>query len=398
MKKEHLNQCSSYLWIVGVYTLILSLLLLWPFDFYLPFSFEANNVRWIRGTNGVEFASVGLIRLSSSVNRLHDALVSGAGITLEVWAATKNDQQVGPARVVSYSKDPGLRNFTLAQERRDLVTRLRTTETDLNGRPVLIVRDVFQPDDPQHLLVTYNFFEQRVYVNGHLRLRTPIPGGRFSNWDPTYSLVLGNEATGNRPWLGKLFLVAIYNRALSEQEIWKNYAAGRFFNPAVSPSDQRVRDGLLTLYLFSEGKGNRVLERSGKLSSLDLKIPPRVPVIITDREFLSSPYGEFFLRPIKSHRVIEIIGNIIIFIPFGLLFHAALRGRYQLSLKMAAFVFILGALFTLSVESLQYFTETRHSSMTDVISNLIGTALGITIDVLRPQLLKSGEGLVLRHS
>jgi VanZ family protein len=386
MKKEHLNQCSSYLWIAGVYTLILSLLLLWPFDFYLPFSFEANNVRWIRGTNGVEFASVGLIRLSSSVNRLHDTLVSGAGITVEVWAATKDNQQEGPARVVSYSKDPGLRNFTLAQEGRDLVMRLRTTETDLNGRPVLTVTDVFQPDVPQHLLVSYNFFEQRVYVNGHLRLRAPIPGGRFSNWDPSYSLVLGNEATGNRPWLGKLFLVAIYNRALSEQEIWKNYAAGRFFDPAVSPSDQRVRDGLLTLYLFSEGKGNRVLERSGKLSSLDLKIPPRVPVIITDREFLSSPYREFFSRSIKSHRVIEIIGNIIIFIPFGLLLHAALRERYQLSLKIAAFVLILGALFTLSIESLQYFTETRHSSMTDVISNLIGTALGITIDVLRPQL------------
>lgn len=381
-----MDRRSLYVSIAGVYTLVLLLLLLWPFDFHVPFSFEANNVGWLTETNGVEFAPVGLIRHSSSVNRLHDALISGAGISVEVWVATKNDQQAGPARIVSYSKDPGLRNFTLAQERRDLVMRLRTTETDLNGRPALTVTDVFHPDDPQHLLVTYNFFEQRVYVNGHLRLRAPIPGGKFANWDPSYSLVLGNEATGNRPWLGKLFLVAIYNRALSEQEIWKNYAAGRFFDPAVSPSDQRVRDGLLTLYLFSEGKGNPVLERSGKLSSLDLKIPPRVPVIITDREFLSSPYREFFSRSIKSHRVIEIIGNIIIFIPFGLLLHAALRGRYQLSLKIAALVLILGALFTLGIESLQYFTETRHSSMTDVISNLIGTALGITIDVLRPQL------------
>jgi VanZ family protein len=381
-----LDRRSLYVSIAGVYTLVLLLLLLWPFDFHVPFSFEANNVRWLTETNGVEFAPVGLIRHSSSVNRLHDALISGAGISVEVWVATKNVQQAGPARIVSYSKDPGLRNFTLAQERRDLVMRLRTTETDLNGRPALTVTDVFHPDDPQHLLVTYNFFEQRVYVNGHLRLRAPIPGGKFANWDPSYSLVLGNEATGNRPWLGKLFLVAIYNRALSEQEIWKNYAAGRFFDPAVSPSDQRVRDGLLTLYLFSEGKGNPVLERSGKLSSLDLKIPPRVPVIITDREFLSSPYREFFSRSIRSHRVIEIIGNIIIFIPFGLLLHAALRGRYQLSLKIAALVLILGALFTLGIESLQYFTETRHSSMTDVISNLIGTALGITIDVLRPQL------------
>jgi hypothetical protein len=62
-------------------------------------------------------------------------------------------------------------------------------------------------------------------VNGR-RLRVRIPGSDFSNWDAGHHLVLGNEATGNRPWFGKLFLVGTYNRALSSRKIEHNFAAG----------------------------------------------------------------------------------------------------------------------------------------------------------------------------
>ncbi|MGH7138217.1 MAG: PSD1 and planctomycete cytochrome C domain-containing protein, partial [Pirellulales bacterium] len=37
---------------------------------------------------------------------------------------------------------------------------------------------------------------------------------------------LANELTGDRPWLGELRLVAVYARALTEQEIGRNFAAG----------------------------------------------------------------------------------------------------------------------------------------------------------------------------
>lgn len=388
MTKLRFYQRSSYGGAAALYTVGLSLLVLWPFDFSVPFSFEDNTVSWTHRTNGVEFPGRGIIRLSSSVSRLHDALVSGSGITVEVWAATTNDQQDGPARIVSYSKNPSSRNFTLAQDGRDLVMRLRTTETDLNGRPVLNVRDVFQAKDPQHLVVTYNYFEQHVYVNGRLRMHAFIPGGKFLNWDPSCSLVLGNEATGNRSWIGKLFLVGLYNRALSEQEIWKNYTAEPLFDGAIGASDQRVREGLITLYHFSEGMGNRVLDRSGSVSPIDLEIPSQLRVITADREFLATAYSEVFSRSIKFSRVIEILANIVIFIPFGLLLHAALRKRYQSSVKIAALVMILGSLFTISIESLQYFSETRHSSMIDVVGNVIGTGLGIVSNLARPVAMK----------
>ena len=39
-------------------------------------------------------------------------------------------------------------------------------------------------------------------------------------------LGLANEVTGDRPWLGTFFLVAIYSRDLSAQEVGQNFKAG----------------------------------------------------------------------------------------------------------------------------------------------------------------------------
>ena len=41
-----------------------------------------------------------------------------------------------------------------------------------------------------------------------------------------------NDQTRDRPWLGTIYLIAIYDRDLSEQEILQNFAAG----PTSSPS------------------------------------------------------------------------------------------------------------------------------------------------------------------
>jgi VanZ family protein len=261
--------------------------------------------------------------------------------------------------------------------------RLRTTDTDLNGTPVLTVKDVFNSHDPQHIVLTYDFSEQHAYVNGRRRLHAPIPGGNFSAWDASHCLVIGNEATGNRPWLGKLFLVAIYNRSLSEQEIRSNYIAGQIFHGAPDSPDQRVRQGLVVLYLFNEQRGSHVFDHSGSLSSMDLEIPSRVQVVTANRAFLSVDFIRTFSSSAASTRILDLIVNLIIFVPLGFLLGAAMIGRSSSSLKTAGLVIFLGSLFTVGIETLQYFLETRYSSITDVTANITGTGLGIAMNVYR---------------
>jgi len=50
--------------------------------------------------------------------------------------------------------------------------------------------------------------------------------GQLGNWSDDFRLTLANELTGDRPWLGELHLIAIYGRALTAEEITRNFAVG----------------------------------------------------------------------------------------------------------------------------------------------------------------------------
>ena len=90
----------------------------------------------------------------------------------------------------------------------------------------------------------------------------------FSNWDPNFTFQLGNEATLDRPWLGRIFLLAMYDRALSQDQIANNFTAGTFSDSAQS----RVTEGLVAFYNFTEGSGPIIHDRSSFGLPLDLKI------------------------------------------------------------------------------------------------------------------------------
>ncbi len=86
--------------------------------------------------------------------------------------------------------------------------------------------------------------------------------GDLSNWDTNFRLALANELTKDRPWLGELHQIAIYDRVLSREEVAQRFQAG---------SDKRP-DGPLVLYTFREGRGDTIRDVSGTGESLNLKI------------------------------------------------------------------------------------------------------------------------------
>ena len=109
----------------------------------------------------------------------------------------------------------------------------------------------------------------------------------FSNWDADYSFLLGNEATLDRPWLGKMFLVAVYDRTLNPNEILINFRAGA----SHKSGSGRVEKSLVALYEFRESSGNVVYDHSGFGKPLDLHIghPEKVQWLIPNGiEFLGN--------------------------------------------------------------------------------------------------------------
>ncbi len=144
----------------------------------------------------------------------------------EVWVSPANTSQHGPARIVTMSPGTAVRNFTLGQEAESYVTRITSSETVEIGLPALDTpRGDVVSGLSTHLLVTRSAAGlRRFYVNGVLRSETPL-GGSLGVWGD-YPLALANEVTGERPWLGEFFLTAIYSRALTPEEVSRNFSAG----------------------------------------------------------------------------------------------------------------------------------------------------------------------------
>lgn len=96
----------------------------------------------------------------------------------------------------------------------------------------------------------------------------PILHSDFSNWDSNFTFQLGNESTLDRPWLGKIYLVAIYSNDLHPENVLTNFKAGPFRD--ASKSSDRVN--LVAFYNFNEGIGTVVHDTSSLQEPLNLTI------------------------------------------------------------------------------------------------------------------------------
>jgi hypothetical protein len=187
------------------------------------------SVSWLAG-GGILLQSPTFIHSEQAPSRLVEALRQTHEITLEAWIEPANTSQEGPARIVSLSYDSLQRNFTLGQEAGAYDMRLRTTGTSENGVPSLVTSSGAVGTVLSHVVYTRSAAgTTRFFLNG-AEVGSVNTGGDFSNWNETYRLILGNEETRDRPWLGAIHLVAVYNRALSGAEVIQNYSAGPHFS------------------------------------------------------------------------------------------------------------------------------------------------------------------------
>jgi len=115
-----------------------------------------------------------------------------------------------------------------------------------------------------------------------------FPGLDFRNWNARYTFQLGNEATRNAPWLGKLYRTALYSRALAPAEIVQHYQAGL----SVDAQASRGQEGLIALYAFGEGAGNLARDVSTRDASLDLTVTPASHI-----HWLHGPQGIEMVKP-----------------------------------------------------------------------------------------------------
>ncbi|KZZ22362.1 hypothetical protein A3754_20335 [Alcanivorax sp. HI0083] len=168
--------------------------------------------------------------------KLTDLIAATGELTLEAWLVPASTGQDN-AHIISYSAGTMARNLTLAQSGSNYLAYQRIGEaTDSNGEPVLATADDPLQASLQHVAITFDPVNGRqLYINGERNGATdPVTPSLLNTWDDTFALVLGNEASNDRPWEGVIRFAALHSRALTGEQIRTNFAAGvgeRYFLP-----------------------------------------------------------------------------------------------------------------------------------------------------------------------
>jgi len=181
-----------------------------------------------------------------------------------------------------------------------------------------------------------------------------------------------------------LFGLAIYHSELGPTEIRDHYK--RWI--AEGGPDLRNLEPATALYTFNPRSGNIVrnlvgnpLAVSQTVPEIDLLIPERYT--ISDEKFLQPVWQEFHWEWGYWKNVLI---NIAGFVPFGFFFYAYLSSARHLR-HIELFTVIFGAATSLTIEVLQSLLPTRDSGTTDLITNTLGTCLGLMLYRWRPTLM-----------
>lgn len=188
------------------------------------------NATWAQGTLTVT-APVD-INTGFATNRLVEACRDSGEVTLEAWVTSAAADQTGtaqmqPAHIVAVTvSNIGNHYLGLGQLGTTWAAQVKTAAAGIgaHGGPNLVEGTV-STATPTHLVVTADDAHRRFYVDG-VMVEDDL-GGSLGFWDPaTRTFALAGDPGGRNPWLGTLHLVAMYDRALTADEVATNLRAG----------------------------------------------------------------------------------------------------------------------------------------------------------------------------
>lgn len=332
-----------------------------------PFHVPRNAVSWIKTENGLRFEGRGSA-VSASAFRTASA-ANDSGHSLEIWLRPARTKGGGSILALDSSVTPR-EPFLLRQYGRAVVLQRCFLDRDGNiTHPWFKVANVFQAGERVLVTVTSSQDHTALYVNGILAATSADPG--IARRELSGSLVLANS-TVDDSWTGEISGLALYDRELTPAQVKDHFHS---WTPDHGPS--LAGEQLpVALYMFNERTGGTVHNLMDWATNLI--IPPRYFVL--HPAFLRPTWAADFKTWQGWHRWStwqDLAVNIGGFVPFGFVFLAYFStkrpGRSELV------VIFLGFLLSLTIESLQYLLPNRDSGMSDVLTNTIGTVLGVLL-------------------
>lgn len=189
-------------------------------------------VDWVLGY-GIEIVNGKAQGSTTNSKKLHDFIKASGEYSIEAWVVPGNVTQEGRS-IITYSGGGTTRNFTMGQSLYNYDFINLSDKTDGTAMSKLMTDDADEDLQAslQHVVMNFDPVNgRRIYVNGEFTDDEDVvseKGGSLTSWSSNVAFVLGNEpgASANTLWRGKLRLVAIHNRTLSQDQILQNLAVG----------------------------------------------------------------------------------------------------------------------------------------------------------------------------
>jgi hypothetical protein len=327
-----------------------------------PFYPGRNDVGWLKGQNGIRFGHRGIIVST----RAYPEDASSGPCSIEIYLRPGRASGSGTILALDDNADP---KYVFAIRQFDEGLALQRPAFDAQGN---LVRQwwrtnrVFEKGTGVVLTIISIREKTTLYVDGTAANTSSEFG--LSSEDLQGRLVLGSSAIQDT-WHGDIMGLAIYSVALTPSEIEEH---AQSWLRGQTPNGN---EPALARYPFDEGSGRVIHDRGAAGNSL----------LIRPRYFVLHPaFLEPVWKPFRSRwdgwmtrgYWSDVVVNVAGFIPFGFFFAL----WFSLAPGVARprlMALLLGFTISLAIETLQYFLPTRDSSMTDLLTNTMGTAIGV---------------------
>jgi hypothetical protein len=335
---------------------------LYPFDF-----FPVNGVQWLSNEPGLYFSGHGI----AYTDRAKPVCISEAVSVVLRLKERRGSKNWGPREIFSFYDGSASPSLLVGQWAGHifLYSRFEKNEGDKWYR-LFRSKYRFSRWKPHLVTVTFGGGVKAIYMNGELKDQRKTETHDAANIEFCGRLLLANSPMGRNGWWGEAKGLAIYNRVLSPEEIIKH-------NNEVLQNGMRglaKTPGCLALYPFDEGEGITAQSIVGESRrfSLPANRTPIIPatlfnLIHENMRIESLPFADFLM-------------NIFFFIPYGMLLSAIILRKYSIGYFVTFLIVTLaGSFLSFTIEFLQLFLPSRGSGFSDVLSNTVGSGLGVLV-------------------
>jgi hypothetical protein len=339
---------------------------LWPFNFH-----PENKVSWLQDRDGVRFYGRGIIYSEKEVPILpsiHPSNTPTKSFTIEIWLQPKMEPNSYLPRLFSFCDTQKNENFFTGQWKSELILRRR----DLSSKKPetykeIGVQDALPTGQVRFVTITSGIKGTSIYIDGRQQFFPHYilisENDRISDY-----LILGNSPTGESYWTGNLFGLAIYDQELNAEKVFQHFQRWIDRKAFIHSSEE----SLLALYLFNERSGEHIHDT---VNRHHLLMPPRFQAL--QKRVLVLPWTDFQFN--RSY-LIDILTNILGFIPFGFFFAAYFCTKKRTTIyRLLLISTLLGGCISLAIELIQVYLPARSSQLMDVTTNIIGTAIGVAL-------------------